>query len=151
MPAMARKKRPHRTSPKTPSRVKKRRARKVRSEFRIPQPHPELVGLGLVGAGVFIGVVLWFGFNGGPVAHSVKAAVGAAAYLAPLILVPLGALIVTRSSLVDVRPFRLGLAVAVTGLLLTLGDAHGGAVGDGLERVVAIGLGTTGPRSSACS
>ncbi len=142
---MARKKRPHRTSPKTPSRVKKRRTRKkARSEFRIPQPHPELVGLGLVGAGVFIAAVLWFGFNGGPVAHSVKAAVGFAAYLAPLILVPLGALIVTRSALVDVRPFRLGLGVAVAGLLLTLGEGHGGAVGDGLESVVAIGLGTSG-------
>jgi DNA segregation ATPase FtsK/SpoIIIE, S-DNA-T family len=143
-PAMARKKRPHRTSPKTPSRVKKRRARKPRGEFHIPKPHPELVGLGLVGAGVFIAAVLWFGFNGGPVTHAVKAAIGAAAYLAPLILVPLGTLIVTRSALVDVRPFRLGLGVAVTGLLLTLGDNHGGAVGDGLERVVATGLGTTG-------
>ncbi|HET7129465.1 MAG TPA: DNA translocase FtsK [Gaiellaceae bacterium] len=141
---MARKKRPHRTSPKTPSRVKKRRTRKARSEFRIPQPHPELVGLALGGAGVFIAAVLWFGFSGGPVAHAVKAAVGAAAYLAPLVLVPLGTLIVTRSALVDVRPFRLGLGVAVAGILLTLGDAHGGAVGDGLEHVVAIGLGTTG-------
>src|SRR5207302_4853594 len=27
---------------------------------------------------------------------------------------------------------------------LTLGEAHGGAVGDGLERMVAIGLGTSG-------
>jgi S-DNA-T family DNA segregation ATPase FtsK/SpoIIIE len=141
---MARKKRPHRTSPKTPSRVKKRRTRKPRGEFRIPQPHPELVGLALAGAGVFIAAVLWFGFSGGPVAHAVKAAVGAAAYLAPLVLVPLGTLIVTRSALVDVRPFRLGLGVAVAGLLLTFGDAHGGAVGDGLERVVATGLGTTG-------
>jgi S-DNA-T family DNA segregation ATPase FtsK/SpoIIIE len=141
---MARKKRPHRTSPKTPSRVKKRRGRKPRGEFRIPKPHPELVGLGLVGAGVFLAAVLWFGFSGGPVAHAVKAAVGSAAYLAPLVLVPLGGLIVTRSALVDVRPFRLGLGVAITGLLLTLGDAHGGAVGDGLERVVAVGLGTTG-------
>jgi DNA segregation ATPase FtsK/SpoIIIE, S-DNA-T family len=143
---MARKKRPHRTSPKTPSRVKKRRPRKPRGEFHVPKPHPELVGLGLVGAGVFIAAVLWFGFSGGPVAHAVKAAVGAAAYLAPLILVPLGTLILTRSALVDVRPFRLGLGVAVTGLLLTLGDSQGGAVGDGLERVVAIGLGTTGAR-----
>jgi S-DNA-T family DNA segregation ATPase FtsK/SpoIIIE len=143
-PAMARKKRPHRTSPKTPSRVKKRRARKPRGEFHIPKPHPELVGLGLVGAGVFIAAVLWFGFNGGPVTHAVKEAIGAAAYLAPLILVPLGLLIVTRSALVDVRPFRFGLGVAVAGLLLTLGDNHGGAVGDGLERVVATGLGTTG-------
>jgi S-DNA-T family DNA segregation ATPase FtsK/SpoIIIE len=141
---MARKKRPHRTSPKTPSRVKKRRARKPRGEFHIPKPHPELVGLGLVGAGVFIAAVLWFGFSGGPVAHAVKAAVGAAAYLAPLVLVPLGALMVTRTELVDVRPFRLGLGVALTGLLLTLGDAHGGAVGNGLERAIAVGLGTTG-------
>jgi S-DNA-T family DNA segregation ATPase FtsK/SpoIIIE len=141
---MARKKRPHRTSPKTPSRVKKRRSRKPRGEFHIPKPHPELVGLGLVGAGVFIAAVLWFGFSGGPVAHAVKAAVGAAAYLAPLVLVPLGGLMVTRSELVDLRPFRLGLGVAVAGLLLTLGESHGGAVGDGLERTVAIGLGTTG-------
>jgi S-DNA-T family DNA segregation ATPase FtsK/SpoIIIE len=141
---MARKKRPHRTSPKTPSRVKKRRARKPRGEFHIPKPHPELVGLGLVGAGIFIAAVLWFGFSGGPVAHAVKAAVGAAAYLAPLVLVPLGALMVTRTELVDVRPFRLGLGVALTGLLLTLGDAHGGAVGNGLERAIAVGLGTTG-------
>ena len=57
---------------------------------------------------------------------------------------PLGALIVARSALVDVRPFQLGLGVALAGLLLTLGDAQGGAVGDGLERVVALGLGTTG-------
>jgi S-DNA-T family DNA segregation ATPase FtsK/SpoIIIE len=141
---MARKKRPHRTSPKTPSRVKKRRARRARSELQIPKPHPELVGLALAGAGIFIAAVLWFGFSGGPVAHAVKAAVGAAAYLAPLVLVPLGTLIVTRSELVDVRPFRLGLGVAVAGLLLTLGDAHGGGVGDGLERIVAIALGTTG-------
>ena len=72
------------------------------------------------------------------------AAIGAAAYLAPVVLVPLGALVVARSALVDVRPFRLGLAVALTGLLLTLGAAHGGAVGDALESLVALGLGTTG-------
>ena len=126
---MPRKKRVHRTSPKTPSRVKKRRGqtRRTRSHH-----HPELVGLGLAGIGVFLAAVLWFGFSGGPVAHLVKAAVGAAAYLAPLVLVPLGGLVVTRSELVDLRPFRLGLGVALGGLLLTLGSAHGGAVGDAL-------------------
>ena len=51
---------------------------------------------------------------------------------------------VAKSALVDVRPFQLGLAVALTGLLLTLGTAHGGLVGDGLESLVALGLGTTG-------
>jgi S-DNA-T family DNA segregation ATPase FtsK/SpoIIIE len=140
---MARKKRPHKTSPKTPSRVKKRRAQPKRAA-RAAHHHPEIVGLGLVGLGVFLAAVLWFGFSGGPVAHVVKGAVGTAAYLAPLVLVPLGGLIVTRSALVDVRPFRLGLGVALTGLMLTLGPGHGGLLGRGLGRLVGAGLGSTG-------
>jgi DNA segregation ATPase FtsK/SpoIIIE, S-DNA-T family len=137
---MVRKKRPRKTSPKTPARVKKRRARpKGRAHH-----HPELTGLGLAGLGVFLAAVLWFGLNGGPAAHLVKSALGAAAYLSPLVLVPLGALIVAKSELVDVRPFRLGLGVAVPGLMLTLGAAHGGLLGNGLESLVALGLGTTG-------
>jgi S-DNA-T family DNA segregation ATPase FtsK/SpoIIIE len=138
---MVRKKRPHKTSPKTPSRVKKRRGKKTRSHSH---HHPELVGLGLAGLGVFLAAILWFDLSGGPVAGLPTDAVGAAAYLMPLVLVPLGLLIVARSALVDVRPFRLGLAIALVGLLLTLGNSHGGAVGEGLERVVALGLGTTG-------
>ncbi|HTR33578.1 MAG TPA: DNA translocase FtsK [Gaiellaceae bacterium] len=138
---MARPKRPHKTSPKTPSRVKRRRAKRTK---RAAHHHPELIGLGLAALGVFLAAVLWFGFSGGPVAHLVRSAIGAAAYLAPLVLVPLGALIVARSALVDVRPFRLGLAVAIVGLLLTLGSAHGGLAGDGLERLAALGLGSTG-------
>jgi len=39
--------------------------------------HRQCVGLGLVGAGVFIAAVLWFGFSGGPVPHAVKAAIAA--------------------------------------------------------------------------
>jgi S-DNA-T family DNA segregation ATPase FtsK/SpoIIIE len=138
-----RKKRPRKTSPKTPSRVKKRRGTR-RPSRAIAQQHPELVGLVLVAIGVFLGAVLWFGFSGGPVTHVVKSAIGAAAYLAPLVLVPLGALIVTRSALVDMRPFRVGLAISIVGLLLTLGSAHGGAVGNALASVVALALGTTG-------
>jgi DNA segregation ATPase FtsK/SpoIIIE, S-DNA-T family len=68
----------------------------------------------------------------------------ASRYLAPIVLVPLGALIVARSAVVDLRPFRLGLGVALFGLLLTLGSGHGGLVGDGLERLVALALGRTG-------
>jgi S-DNA-T family DNA segregation ATPase FtsK/SpoIIIE len=137
---MVRRKRPHKTSPKTPSRVKKRRARPKRHAHH----HPELVGLGLIGIGVFLAAVLWFDFSGGPVAHLVKSGVGAAAYLAPVVFVPIGALVVTKSALVDVRPFRVGLAVAIAGLMLTLGTSHGGVVGDGLESLVALGLGTSG-------
>jgi S-DNA-T family DNA segregation ATPase FtsK/SpoIIIE len=139
---MARTKRPRKTSPKTPSRVKKRRS--TRKKGSVQHQHPELVGLGLVGLGVFLAAVLWFGFSGGPVAHLVKTAIGDAAYLAPLVLVPVGGLIVTRSALVDLRPFRLGLGVAIAGLMLTLGTGHGGGLGDGLESLVALGLGTTG-------
>src|ERR1700712_5598334 len=143
---MARKKRPHKTSPKTPSRVKKRRTKKSRSSKAQGHAHhhPELVGLGLAGLGVFLAAILWFGFNGGPVAHLAKGGVGIAAYLAPLVLIPLGILIVAKSSLIDVRPFRLGLGVALTGLMLTLGRGHGGLLGKGLERLVALRLGTTG-------
>jgi S-DNA-T family DNA segregation ATPase FtsK/SpoIIIE len=138
---MARRKRPHKVSPRTPARTRKRRAAKraVRAHH-----YPELIGLALGACGVFLAAVLWLGFSGGPVADLVRSAVGAAAYIAPLVLVPLGALMVMKSELIDVRPFRLGLGVALAGLLLTLGSAHGGAVGDALERLVALGLGTTG-------
>ena len=143
---MARKKRPHKTSPKTPSRVKKRRAKKARGSKAQGHAHhhPELVGLGLAGLGVFLAAILWFGFNGGPVKHLADAAIGAAAYLTPIVLIPLGAMIVAKSSLIEVRPFRLGLGVALTGLMLTLGTGHGGLLGDGLESLVALALGTTG-------
>jgi S-DNA-T family DNA segregation ATPase FtsK/SpoIIIE len=138
---MARRRRVHKTSPKTPSRVKKRTKRRTRTRSH---HYPELIGLSLVALGVFLAAVLWFGFSGGPVADLATDAVGAAAYLAPLVLVPLGALVVTKSRLIDFRPFQLGLAVALVGLALTLGSAHGGAVGDALESLVATGLGTTG-------
>jgi DNA segregation ATPase FtsK/SpoIIIE, S-DNA-T family len=142
---MVRKKRPRKTSPKTPSRVKKQRVKTRRAKPKgHAHHHPELVGLGLAGLGVFLAAILWFGFNGGPVAHLVDAGIGAAAYLMPIVLIPLGAMIVAKSSLVDVRPFRLGLGVALTGLMLTLGTGHGGLLGDGLESLVALGLGTTG-------
>jgi len=143
---MARKKRPHKTSPKTPSRVRKRRVktRRGKSSKGHAHHHPELVGLGLSGLGVFLAAILWFGFNGGPVKNLVDAGIGAAAYLTPVVLIPLGAMIVAKSALIDVRPFRLGLGVALTGLMLTLGSGHGGLLGDGLERLVALALGTTG-------
>ena len=137
---MPRKKRVHKTSPKTPSRVKKRRKKGKGHAHH----HPELIGLGLAGLGVFLAAILWFGFNGGPVAQLVEDGIGIAAYVTPLILVPLGALIVAKSELVDVRPFRLGLGIALTGLMLTLGAGHGGLLGDGLEYLVGLALGTSG-------
>jgi S-DNA-T family DNA segregation ATPase FtsK/SpoIIIE len=139
---MPRKRRVHKASPKTPARIKKRRGKgKGRSRAH---HHPELIGLSLAALGVFLAAVLWLGFNGGPVADLVRSGIGAAAYLMPVVLVPLGALMIAKSALIDVRPFRLGLAVALTGLMLTLGAAHGGLLGKGLGRLVGLGLGTSG-------
>src|SRR5437773_12078441 len=97
------------------SRARKRRRRGAQSHH-----HPELVGLGLVAAGVFLACVLWFGLAGRPVADGVIAGVGWAAFLAPLGVVPLGALIVTRGALVSFRRLHVGLAAGLGVLMLTL-------------------------------
>ncbi len=129
-----------RPRPKTPARVtKRRRKRRARNHH-----NAELVGLALVSIGVFDACVLWFGLNGGPVPKAAAEAIGWAAYVLPAVFCPLGALIVARSSLVSVRPFRLGLSVGVLGLMLALGHGHGGWVGRQLEALVARGVGSTG-------
>src|SRR5438067_464476 len=121
------------------SRARKRRRKSARGHH-----YPELVGLGLLAAGAFVACLLWFGPAGGPVADPVTAAVGWAAYLTPLVCVPLGALIVTRSALVSLRPFRVGLAVGLTGFQTALGAGHGGAVGRGFEWAIALAIGSVG-------
>jgi S-DNA-T family DNA segregation ATPase FtsK/SpoIIIE len=131
--------RPARPRPKTPARVKKRRRKRAHGHH-----NAELVGLGLLAAGVFLACVLWFGLSGGPVPDAATSVIGWAAYLAPVVLIPLGGLMVTRSALVAVSPFKLGLSVTIVGLMLALGTAHGGWVGDQLESLVALGVGTTG-------
>src|SRR5262249_41271623 len=107
------------------SRPRKRR----RGAAHGPHHHPELIGLGILALGAFLACVLWFGLSGGPVADWTHTLLGWAAYLTPLVLIPVGALIVTRSELVSLRPFRLGLIVGIVGLMLALGSAHRGDVG----------------------
>jgi S-DNA-T family DNA segregation ATPase FtsK/SpoIIIE len=138
---MAQRKRTAKLRPKAPSRVKKRKRRAARSHH-----HPELTGLAICALGVFLACVLWFGLSGGPVGDAVTDAIGWAAYVMPAVLIPLGALIVTRSALPGAGPFRLGLPVALLGLMLTLGRGHGGLLGEGLEHVVALAVGAAGSR-----
>src|SRR5205085_2411945 len=131
-----------RLRPKTPARVKKR-TRKTRGHH-----HAELWGLGLCALGLLLASILYLGWNGGVVGGGVadgfRAAIGAAAYVAPVALIALGGLMVTRSALVEVRPFLTGLPIAIFGLMLTLGSAHGGGVGGGLDSLVSKLLGATG-------
>src|SRR5436190_3669847 len=140
--AKRRKKRPLR--PRVPSRVKKRTRK---GGVRSAQYH-ELVGLGLLALGIFLSSILYLGWSGGMagsvIADGFTGAIGAAAYVAPVAFVVVGALMVARSALVDVRPFRTGLIVTTFGLLATLGSSHGGAIGRGLERLFGLLVGSTG-------
>ena len=109
---MARRKKKRTLRPRVPSRVKKRtRKGKLKSQ----QQHLELIGLGLLALGIFLASILYLGWSGGMVgggiADGFTAVIGAAAYVAPIAFVAIGGLMVARSALVDVRPFRTGLIV----------------------------------------
>jgi DNA segregation ATPase FtsK/SpoIIIE, S-DNA-T family len=142
---MPRQKRKSKLRPKTPSRVKKKRPAKQRPRSL---QHPELWGLGLVALGLFLGSVIYVGWNGGYVgralADGLDALIGGASWVIPVAFVVLGALMVARSALVDVRPFRVGLIVVTFGLMLTLGRDQGGYLGQFLGGAVGVAIGATG-------
>jgi S-DNA-T family DNA segregation ATPase FtsK/SpoIIIE len=140
---MPRRKRKSRLRPKLPSRVRKKKT--ARSAAR---PHPELWGLGAIALGVFLASVVWLGWNGGYVgrwlADGLDALIGAASYGLPVLLVALGGLMVGKSELVDVRPFRTGLVVLAAGVLIALGRDQGGYFGQLLGGAVGVAVGATG-------
>src|SRR5437763_4631324 len=108
---MARRRKRRTLKPRVPSRVRRgKRTKKPRGH-----QHPELIGLGLLALGVFLGLVVWAGWNGGYVGlwigEGLHALVGNATLGLPAALAIVGALMVARSDLVDVRPFRTGLFV----------------------------------------
>jgi S-DNA-T family DNA segregation ATPase FtsK/SpoIIIE len=145
---MPRRKRTRKLRPKTPARIRKKKRPGARTAAARPQHHHELWGLALLALGLFLACVLYLGWEGGvvggAVADATLALIGWGAYVAPAALVVVGGLMVARSGLVDVRPFRTGLAFAIPGLLLTLGASHGGRAGEALERAVSWAVGPTG-------
>src|SRR3954453_19055041 len=138
-------KRKRKLRPKLPSRVRKTRTKRG---ARPRGQHPELWGLGAAALGLYLGAVLYFGWNGGYVGgwlgDGLDRLIGDAKYVVPVALAVLGALVVTRSALVDVRPFRTGLAVLGCGLMITLGKDQGGYLGQLLGGAVGVALGATG-------
>jgi len=142
---MARRRKRRTLRPRVPARVKRRKRGGKKAEGH---QHPELIGLGLVALGVFIGFVVWADWNGGYVGRwigdGLDALIGQATLGLPAALVIVGALMVTRSDLVDVRPFRTGIVVLSCGLMITLGKDEGGYVGTLLGGGLALALGSTG-------
>jgi len=142
---MARRRRRRTLKPRVPSRVRRRKRGAKKAEGH---QHPELIGLGLVALGAFLAAVVWAGWNGGYVGlwvgDGLDALVGGAALGLPAALVIVGALMVARSDLVDVRPFRTGLVVLAFGLMITLGQDQGGYLGTLLGGGLALAIGSTG-------
>jgi DNA segregation ATPase FtsK/SpoIIIE, S-DNA-T family len=122
---------------------KKKRAKRQRG-----QQHHELLGLGLLCAGLFLAFVTWLEGNGGIVGTTIAdwldALLGTARIGIPIVFVVLGALMVARAELVDVRPFRTGLVLLCAGAMTLLGEERGGAVGTVLDTVFGRLLGGTG-------
>jgi DNA segregation ATPase FtsK/SpoIIIE, S-DNA-T family len=145
---MARKKRRLRPRPKSPARIRKRSQRK--STRARTHHHAELIGLGLVAFGLFMGTVLYAGWNGGYVGKAIGdglvALVGGIAYALPVAGVVIGCLMVARSDLPRVAPFRTGLVATVLGLALVLASAHGGYLGEALGGGLGRPIGSTGTR-----
>jgi S-DNA-T family DNA segregation ATPase FtsK/SpoIIIE len=141
---MARRRKKRLLKPRTPARVrKKKRAAKSHGH-----QHPELAGLVLAALGLFLSTVVYLGWSGGFIgtlaADGLDSVIGAARVVFPLACLTVGGLMLARSELVDMRPFRTGLAVFTAGLLLTLGEAHGGYLGKAFASVLGVALGGTG-------
>jgi DNA segregation ATPase FtsK/SpoIIIE, S-DNA-T family len=141
MASRRRKKRPLR--PRVPSRVKKRTTKRAKS-----QHESELLGLALTALGLVLAAILYLGFDGGSVGSwltdALDSAIGSAAFVLPIALLLLGGLLLARSDLIDVRPFRLGVGVSFLGLMILLGRDSGGFVGLALGGVAAGLIGDTG-------
>jgi len=109
---------------------KRPQRRRANARFGVPaleDHHRDLIGLGLVAFGCFLAVVLYGGETGGRVgeaaADALRFLLGDAAYLAPIGIVAIGAVVVMRDILSALKPFRAG-AICLT-LGLTLGLAAG--------------------------
>jgi DNA segregation ATPase FtsK/SpoIIIE, S-DNA-T family len=161
-----------------PARKRKSRARRSSplARPRLPtldQRQLDLIGLGLVAAGVFFAFLIYFGWEGGRAGEwaedGLRRLIGAVHYGAPVALVATGAILVLRELLPAVRPFRagglclfaataLGLAAGTFGLGPGGAAVHwepewvrprGGLVGEALYWAISTVLGTVGAHTVA--
>jgi S-DNA-T family DNA segregation ATPase FtsK/SpoIIIE len=153
--------RPARYEPsRSRSRARLREARRDARALaeRLEQRHLDLIGLGLVAVGVYLGFVLYVGWDGGPVGEWLKRALenaaGRIAYVAPLALAGWGLALVMRPFLAAPGALNAGGVLVLASLLLAFAaqtaglgpehpvrhgyfeqrffTAHGGATGETL-------------------
>ncbi len=90
----------------------------------LEQQHLDVVGLGLVALATFFAFVFYLGWAGGRLGGTIADALiylfGAVAYLTPVVLFGVGAVLVLRPMLPSVRPFKTGTACLLGALLLGL-------------------------------
>ena len=106
------------------------------------------MGLALVALGLVFCAILYVGLDGGAVgswlADALQEVLGDAAYVLPIVLLALGGLMLARSDLLEVRPFRLGVGVGFLGLMTLLGKDSGGWIGMAVGGTLAALIGETG-------
>ena len=102
----------------------------------------------MLALGLVLSAILYLGLDGGAVgswlAGVLTEIIGNAAYVLPVALLVLGGLLLARSELLDVRPFRLGVGVSFLGLMTLLGKDSGGWIGMAIGGTLAALIGTTG-------
>ena len=134
------------------------KAKPVAARRELEQRHLDLIGLALLAAGLYLGFVLYAGWDGGSAGSGLEVAltwgVGAVAYAMPMLLAGLGLALVVRPLVRYPGAINAGALLLVAGLLLAFaaetaglgpdspprGDifdpdyftAHGGAVGEAL-------------------
>jgi len=108
----------------------------------------ELLGLALLALGLVFCAILYLGLDGGAVGSwltdALREVLGDAAYVLPVVLLTLGGLLLARSDLLEVRPFRFGVGVSALGLMTLLSMDSGGWFGMAIGGTLAALIGETG-------
>ena len=140
---------------------------------KLEQRHFDVIGLGLVATAIFFAFVVYLGWDGGQAGdravEGMRVLLGAGHYVVPAALMAAGAILVLRSVLPAVRPFKAGAVCLFTAVSLglaagTLGIGPGGAalswepewvkprggfVGEGLYWATSTALGDLGAHTIA--
>ena len=108
---------------------KPRKSKRAREE-EARQRRLDLAGLGLIALAVYLGYVVYLGWDGGRVGHAMQSgldySVGAGAVLVPLALFGLGLALVLKPIIPERRWIGAGIGLVCAGALLALAAQTGG-------------------------